>query len=193
MSKIIFRAILEIVGTPREHVETAFKDYIKKLKSDKRYTVLSEETAEFQQLPENEMWSTFAELEINTEEIKNITSFCFDYMPSQIEILEPIEISFSDVLLSETFSDLQARLHSVDMVAKQVKLENEHLLRNMNLLLRNYILVLLTHNNLTAEQLSKLTGVNKDKIGDFLDKLIDEKKVDLKEGVYYIIKENGHA
>lgn len=183
---------MEIVGKPKEHVEAAFKEYLGKLKSDKRYTIINEELAEIQPLPENEMWSTFAELEVKTEEVKNITAFCFDYMPSQLEIIEPIEVVFSDVMLSETFSDFQARLHSVDMVAKQVKLENEHLIRNMNLLLRNYILILLTHNRLTSEQLSRFTGVHKDKIGDFLDKLIDEKKVDLKDGVYFIIKENGN-
>jgi len=51
--------------------------------------------------------------------------------------------------------------------------------------LNNYILVLLSKGNLTSEQLSGLTGVNKDKLEDYLDKLIDAGKVDLKEGIYF--------
>jgi len=193
MSKITFRAIIEVVGKPKEHIEGAFQGYLKQLKEDKNYTVVHEEVAESKALPEDEMWSTFAELEIKTDDMRNILNFCFDYMPSQLEIIEPEELTFDDVMLSEMFTDLQARLHSIDMVAKQVKLENEHMVRNMNLLLRNYILVLLTNNNLTSEQLSKLTGVAKEKIEDFLDKLIDDKKVDLKEGTYFILRENGNS
>ena len=88
-------------------------------------------------------------------------------------------------------TDLQGKLHSIDMLAKSLKIENEHLQRNMSLLLKNYILVLLARGNMNSEQISKLTGVTKDKIEDFLDKMIDEKKVDLKESVYFLVKENG--
>ncbi|MEK6938941.1 MAG: hypothetical protein AABX04_07930 [Nanoarchaeota archaeon] len=193
MSKIIFRAILEVIGKPQEHVEEAFKGYLKQLKEDKRYTLLSQELADTKKQEEQEMWSIFAELEIETTEIKNLTLFCFDYMPSMIELIEPEELTLSDVEISQFLSDLQGKLHNVDMVAKQTKMESEHLQRNMSLLLKNYILVLLAQNNLTSEKLSKLTGVNKEKIEDFLDKLIDEKKVDLKEGVYFLIRENGNG
>ena len=191
MTKINFRAILEVLGKPQEYVEEALKGYLKKLREDGRYKVLNQEMAETKQQEGQEMWSTFAEIEVETKEPKSIVAFCFDYMPSMVEIIEPAEIILTDVEASEFFSDLQGKLHNVDMVAKQTKLENEHLQRNMALLLKNYILVLLTQNNLTLDQISKLTGVNKDKIGDFLDKLIDEKRVDLKEGTYFIVRENG--
>jgi len=192
MAKIIFRAIMEVLGKPQAHVEEALKGYVKKLKEDTRYKVMVEEIAPSKQQEGQEMWTTFAEIEAETGDLKNIIDFCFDYMPSMVEIIEPTEISLTDVQASMFFSDLQGKLHNVDMVAKQTKLENEHLQRNMSLLLKNYILVLLTQNNLTSEQLAKLTGVNKDKIEDFLDKLIDDKKVDLKDGVYFIVRENGN-
>jgi len=192
MTKILFRVILEVLGKPQTHVEEALKGYLKQIQEDARYKVATQEVAPTRQQEGQEMWTTFAELEIETKDIKNIVNFCFDYMPSLVEIIEPEELTLTDVQATEFFSDLQGKLHHVDMVAKQTKLENDHLQRNMSLLLKNYILVLLTQNNLTSEQLAKLTGVNKDKIEDFLDKLIDEKKVDLKEGMYFIIRENGN-
>jgi hypothetical protein len=185
------RTVIEVLGKPKEHVENTFREYINKFKADPRYKIVNEEFAEARQQEGTEMWSTFAELEFKTEDIRNIITFCFDYMPSQIEILEPEEIKFSDVDMSEFMTDLQGKLHSVDMLAKSLKIENEHLQRNMSLLLKNYILVLLARGNMTSEHISKLTGVTKDKIEDFLDKMIDEKKVDLKEGIYFLVKENG--
>ena len=60
-------------------------------------------------------------------------------------------------------------------------MENQILRQTTSALLSNYIAVLLRQNNLTSEQLSKLTGVKLELLEDFLDKLIDEGKIDLKE------------
>ena len=192
MTKIVFRVILEVLGKPQVHVEEALKGYLKQIHEDSRYKIITQELAPTKQQEGHELWTIFAELELETKEIKNVVNFCFDYMPSLVEIVEPEELTLTDVQATEFFSDLKGKLHHVDMVAKKTKLENDHLQRNMSLLLKNYILVLLTQNNLSSEQIAKLTGVSKDKIEDFLDKLIDEKKVDLKEGVYFIIRENGN-
>ena len=66
-----------------------------------------------------------------------------------------------------------------------MKMKNDLTSRNMAGLLRNYILVLLSKNKLTLTQLSSFTGVAEDKLGDYLDKLIDDKKVDL-DGELYV-------
>ncbi|MBS3169597.1 hypothetical protein J4210_03855 [Candidatus Woesearchaeota archaeon] len=184
--KVLFRTVLEVAGRPKEHVESSLREYLAKIKEDKKYTVVSEEVAEIQQEKDQQLWMIFAELEVKTASLVEIISFCFDYMPSLIEILEPHEIAFSNTHTSSLFNDLQARLHQVDMVAKQLRLENEHLRKNTQDILKNYILVLLGTQNLTSAQLSHFTGVNLNQLEDFLDQLIDEKKVDMKEGIYYL-------
>lgn len=178
---------MEVLGKPKEHVEEALKEYIQKLKADKHYKVLIEEYAETQKKDNQELWSTFVELEISTESIQDIIGFCFDYMPALIEIIEPEELTLTDMDISNFLSDLQGKLHQVDMVAKQTKMENDHLMLNMSVLFKNYILVMLVRGGMTSEQMSKLTGVNQDKVEDFLDKLIDDKKIDLKEGIYFLL------
>lgn len=184
--KILFRALIEVLGKPKEHVEKSLKGYVEKLKQDKKYQVISEDYAETKKRDKEELWATFAELEIKATDIDDLIGFCFDYMPSSIEVIEPNELGLSNVNISHFLSNLQARLHQVDMVAKQVKLENDHLRKTASALLKNYLQVLLAKNNLTSDQLSKLTGVNKDKLEDFLDKLIDEGKIELKGGIYKI-------
>lgn len=181
---IKFRAIIEILGKPKDHVEVSLKEYLQKLKDDGSYQTTVVEIAPAEQQKDPELWSAFAELEIGTESIGNLTNFCFDYMPSLIEILAPEELRVSEVDLSNFFNDLQARLHNLDMLAKQLKMENDYLVKNMGIMLKNSLLVLLARSPYTSEQLSRMTGVDKDKLEDFLDSLIDENRVDLKEGIY---------
>ncbi len=187
--KITFRAVIEVLGKPPEHVDQSLKDYMEKIKKSKNYEIVKEKYAQIQKQEKQELWSNFAELEIKTGKVEHLTSFCFEYMPSMIEVLEPEEISWSEQEFSVFLNDLQSRLHQIDLIAKQVKAENDQLKRNQASLLRNYIMVLLSHNNLTSEQLSQLIGVNKDKLEDYLDLLIDEDKIGLKEKIYFLKKE----
>ena len=185
---IKFRAVVEVLGKPKEHVEKSIKEYLEKLKKNERYEVLTEKFAEIKEQEKEEMWSTFAEIDVKTEKIQDLVSFCFSYMPSMIEILEPNKLIFSETEVSEFLNDMQSKLHQVDMVAKQVKVQNDFLMRNMNGLMKNYITTLLSKGNFDGEQLSKFTGVSRDRLEDFLDQLIDEGKIDLKEGIYYLKK-----
>jgi len=188
--EIIFRTVIEVLGKPEEHVKKALKEYLEQIRTNQDYQIINEEIAEAKKQEEQELWAIFAELEIKTNNIINITKFCFDYMPSIIEIIKPKEVIFNQEELSGTLNDLQAKLHQVDMVAKQIKMERDLYRKSVSHLLGNYVTLLLTKSNLNSEQISKLTGVDKDKLEDFLDILIDQGKIDLKEGIYYI-KKNG--
>jgi len=74
-------------------------------------------------------------------------------------------------------------------LAKHLQSENDHLKHNLADLLKNYITILLRNNNLTSPQLSAMIGLSQEALEDFLDQLIDEGKIDLKEGIYFLKKE----
>ncbi|MBI2665906.1 hypothetical protein HYX12_04760 [Candidatus Woesearchaeota archaeon] len=189
--KIVFRTIIEVLGKPKEHVEKALQGYIQKLKKDKDYKVIKESFAEVKKREKEELWATFVELEVETENTGKIFNFCFDYMPSMIEVIRPKELFLEDLEISMILSDLQAKLHSVDMVAKEVKAENDFLKKNMAGLLKNYITTLLKGRpGLTSDQISFLTGVPKGNVEDYLDVLIDEGKVDLNGKLYALVEKN---
>jgi len=185
---VTFRTVLEVLGKPKEHVEQALKGYIEKLKKDDKFEILKEDYAEMKK-QESELWATFAELEMKAKSIKEVTDFCFDYMPSIIEIVDPKELKIGEQELSEFFNDLQARLHQVDMVAKNLKLESDGLKVNMARLLKNYIVVLLGKKEMSSEELSKYTGVIKDTLEDYLDKLLDEGLIKLEKEIYSLNKD----
>ena len=179
---------MEILGKPQEHVEQSMKEYLQQLQENKHYTILHQDVAEIQKQQDQELWATFAELEVRVDALEDLTAFCFDYMPSMIEIIEPQELLLADTLISTFLNDLQARLHQIDMIAKQAKMENDILKKNTGFLLKNYLQVLLDNQNLTSEQLSKLTGVPQDQLEDFMDTLIDQGLIDLKQGIYFLTK-----
>jgi len=47
--KIHFRAVIEVLGKPKEHVNDSLQNYIKNLKENERYEVTNEEYAEIKQ------------------------------------------------------------------------------------------------------------------------------------------------
>ena len=186
--RIVFRAIIEVLGKPKEHVESSLRGYIKKMREDDKYEILKEQIAPVKKRDEEELWAVFAELEIAATKIENITLFCFEYMPALIEVVEPKKINLTDGQLTMFLNDIQVKLHHVDMVAKQVKMELDLTKRSMGALLKNYLTVLLGSRRMSSEKLGNLTGMNKDLLEDFLDKLIDEGKVDLEKGEYFLKK-----
>src|SRR3989344_4916487 len=117
---IRFRAIVEVLGKPKEHIEASLRKYIEKLKEDKNYTVHSVDFAEAQEKKEEGLWAAFAEVELSTEKVINMVNFSLDYMPSLLEVISPQQLTLRDVELSTFLNDLQAKLHAVDMIAKQL-------------------------------------------------------------------------
>jgi hypothetical protein len=191
VKEITFRALMEVLGKPKEHVKESLEKYVTQLKSSDKYTVLNEEYADIEKREDSDLWAIFVELEIKTTAFEDLISFCFEYMPSSIEILSPAEFKLADQDVSHLLSNLQGRLHQIDMVAKQLKMENDILRKNASDLVKNNLLVLLAKNSMNSEDLSKYTGVVKDKLEDFLDKLIDENKIELKENVYSLKNKDG--
>ena len=54
--KILFRAVVEVLGKPKEHVDSTLKGYLQKLKENDRYEVVKEDLAELRQHEQSELW-----------------------------------------------------------------------------------------------------------------------------------------
>ena len=124
------RLILEVLGKPREHVEESLKKYLEAIKKGAGEDFLRAKVVEAKKTEENiqngvEYYSSFAELEILFKDIQELAIFCFDYMPSSVEIIKPDNLTLRNVDMSNIMNDLQARSHQVDSVVKGLKSENE--------------------------------------------------------------------
>jgi len=180
------RAILEVLGKPKEHVEKTIKLLVEKIKENPEISILNEKYAAIK--PEGKtMFSTFVELEMVIKGVTTLTGFCFDFMPSSIDIEKPGQLTVKNRDISNIFNDMQSKLHNVDMVAKTLRAERDFLKRNLNTMISNLITVLIKLNKNTSEDLSKFTGINNEELEKHLEKLIKEGKIKKEEDKYQLV------
>ena len=124
MAKILARTVIEVAGFPKNHIEEVMKKVIENIKQ--KFEVAKFEIFDSVELKDKMtgFWSVFSEAEIKFDDINAVTVFCFEYMPSSIEILEPSELSFESMTFGCFLNDLLARLHEYDMVVKNLQAEN---------------------------------------------------------------------
>jgi hypothetical protein len=179
------RAIIEVVGKPKEFVEDSLKGYMKTLREDHNYT-LTKETIEEATIQDG-LFSAFAEIEFLAKDAQQLVSFCFDYMPSSVEIIEPDTTLINNTRLSGLLNDLQARLHAMNSGVVQIKSDNEHLIKNTAVLLRNFVVVLLSSKPLNSRQLHAYMGVSEASIEQVINVLIKEGKIKKQGEVFTVI------
>lgn len=81
------RAIIEVMGFPEEHVKEVTEKVIEKLKAEDRITVIKDTLHPAQKVKEK-FFSCFAEVELKIHDFSKLLGFCYDYLPSSVEILD---------------------------------------------------------------------------------------------------------
>jgi len=180
------KIIIEILGKPKEHVEKTLRMYINKIKDDSNLIILNSDFSEA--IEKDKLWATFTELDMIIKGIPKLIAFCFDYMPSSVEITKPDEFVMKKSTVENLINDLQARLHHVDMIIKNQKNENDFLKQNLNKSVSNVILISLASGSLDKENLSKIIGIEDKELKIFLDNLIKENKIEIENDVCSLIK-----
>lgn len=120
--KIVARIIVEVMGSPKDYVEETLKAVIAKLKEEKGIRLHNSKTYETEQL-ENKFWSTFAEIELDTVNLKRFIGLCIDYLPSSVEILEPAGMDIDLSEISNITNDMLAKLHEYSKIVKNLQAE----------------------------------------------------------------------
>ena len=177
------RIILEVLGKPKEHIEESIKKFVDSIKQNPNFEVIKDHVAESKEVDDG-MWSTFAELEMLFKDVSILIGFCFDYMPSSVEIIAPETISFKRNALSNTINDLQAKLHDVDMKVKQLNNQNQFLKANLNTSLKNLILLLINSRPLNLKELENFTGLEEKGLEPLLKDLVKDNLIKLEDNKY---------
>ena len=162
----------------KEHLQIT----IEQIKQDDNFMFLKEDFVPAEK--KGDVFSAFAEVEIVSKSLSAMIGFCFDYMPSTMEIIKPDELKLEMRELSNMLMDLQARLHKVHMVAKTYKLENDFVKKNMNMLINNLVSLLLKSKSLNLKDLSRFTGIPEKELEPVLETLIKGSKLKKEEGIY---------
>jgi len=185
--QILCSTIVEILGKPKEHLKKTFDGYLKTIREDADLHVVKMYKAPLKKKDKTDFYTTFAEIELWFRDHRKIIEFCLDYMPSSIEVIEPEHIVYRASDFSDFLTDLQGRLHQLDMAVKTLKAENGLLKKSTYDALKNLIILSTAGGPLTIEKMSKYTGVDAASLKPYLDRLVAEGKIN-KEGNRYSLK-----
>lgn len=187
-SKIHVRVIIEMMGAPKEHIVKTMDMLISKIKEDDEENgnikMIGSETAE--PVEKDNLWSLFSEMEVEVKDVPALMGFCFDYMPSSVEIIKPASFSFQSSDFTGMLNDMQERLHQIDMMLKGVNAENQLLRKNGSMLLNNIVILLLKGGEKDINALSEGAGIPADQLKKFLGVLVKDGRIKESKGIYSI-------
>ena len=180
---VLAQVSFEVVGSPREHVEKTIREFTANIKKDSGIHFLSEEYGDAEEL-EGGMFGTFVDTEILVDSLDKFNWLCVNFMPSNIEIMEPEELSFSDKDLTNWFNDLLAKLHEVSIAHRQALAKEEGYTKSMNALVHNSVLLAAERYH-TAKEIATRVGLPEEQVGKFLEANVKNKKLVKKDNGYY--------
>ena len=132
--------IVEIAGRPAEYVKDILKVHVGKIKEAKDASVVCEKLSEPKKLDsEQEMYTCFAEIEIETSSLSRLLELIFDYMPSSVEIVEPSELRLNSQEATAFACDLAGRLHKYDEIAKIAQIQTQQLAQKLQIMQQEYM------------------------------------------------------
>ena len=117
------RAIIEVLGRPKEYVDEVVRQVVDTLKKDSAHLEILKDTYAEPQAVEK-LFSTFVEIEFLIKDMLTLESMIFSYMPSSLEILGPSDLGINLQDANLFFNDISARLHEYDGQAKRLKITN---------------------------------------------------------------------
>ncbi|MFH1317198.1 MAG: hypothetical protein ABII01_06765 [Candidatus Woesearchaeota archaeon] len=185
------RVIIEILGKPEGHVKDAMEKVVERIKNEDEIIITNTDFSDLE--PQESMFSAFVEVEMLTKNIEKLVWFCFDFLPSSVEIIEPQEFRYNAKEFSNFLNDLQARLHVVSNEVRIAQQSNKNLTINVQNLLRNLINLSLKNNSLEMKELVADTGVKEHELSPFLDILIGQNLIKKQGDKFSFVKKDGKS
>ena len=180
------RCIVEVLGKPQKHVEDTLKSVVTALGKHEGMHLTKSKISPTKQV--EGLWSGFIEIEAFFETFESLSLFCFGYMPSSVEILEPEELMLRNSSVSGLLNDLLAGLHNLDMELKNLKVQAGVLQMNSDNLLRNLVLVALHYGDRDLKELAGIVGVKDLTLAPFLTRFEKEGIIFKAAGGKYTVK-----
>jgi len=128
--------IIEVMGKPPEHVTETLSNIVKQMDEEKGISVRECKISEPKELEKAKtLYSCFADIEVEVEEVFLLTLLVFKYTPSHIEIISPETIVLNNSGWNDVFNEITGRLHNYDEIARVLQMEKTILEKKLRELL----------------------------------------------------------
>ena len=78
-----------------------------------------------------DFYTTFAEIELEVEDILYLAILMFKYMPAHVEVIEPELIALTNNGWTDILSELTRRLHGYEEVARVIQMQNAQMQKKL--------------------------------------------------------------
>ena len=119
---ITIKTLVEIAGFPESHVNEIMEKIIEKLEKENGIKIIKKNVGKAEKV--KEMYSSFADLELDVDNLQVLMGFCFDYTPTSIEIVDIKELTFKVKELTNSLNDMLAKLHQYNYLVTNIHAEN---------------------------------------------------------------------
>jgi hypothetical protein len=137
--------IFEIIGRPKEYLAEALEKLIDTIGKENNVKIINRKINEPKLIEDNsekkesqpnkkETFSSFAELDVEFEELFDFLRIIFNYMPSHVELFEPEKFELKNIDLNSITNEILRKLHYYDSIAKSALVNNRLLVERLNAL-----------------------------------------------------------
>ena len=132
-TKITAMMMIEVLGRPKEHLIETLKDLIKKIGEEKGVKVVDFKIKEpTLAKDQKDLYTTFAEIEVEVDQPQILSVLMFKYMPAHIDVIEPENIRLTNNSFADILSELTRRLHGYEEIVRVMQAEKKMLENQMN-------------------------------------------------------------
>jgi hypothetical protein len=132
MEKIFAALTIEVMGKPVEYVNESLRTLVTRMGAEKGVKIVNKAYHEPISVEgSKDLFTTFAEVEMEFDAPSNYFFIIFSYMPSHVEIIRPENFHITNFDLNELSNALVQRLHGYDAVTKNTLMEKELLMKKL--------------------------------------------------------------
>jgi hypothetical protein len=133
----------EMLGRPPEHITETMNKLVDVICAEKGIKKISSKVHDIKKIENTEenkeskedLYSTFAEIEIESEDLARLFFIAFRYLPAHVEIIEPENINMRNVDLNAIITEILISLHNYDAIAKSALMNNRILKNKLDMIM----------------------------------------------------------
>lgn len=125
--------IFEALGKPPEYVKEILNNITLNIEKEKDVVIISKKIAEPKEIEDN-VYSSFSEVEIETKDLLTFLNLIFRYFPSNVEVIEPQQLVLKNFDFNAFLNELITQLHKYDEIAKIALVERNIMIKQLKFL-----------------------------------------------------------
>jgi hypothetical protein len=117
--KIRIILILEVLGRPPEFLTETLNEMVKKISEEKGVKIVDKKiNPPVLMKDQKDFYTSFAEVEVEVENMISAAILMFKYMPAHVEVVSPQNISMTNADFDDILNEVTRRLHGYEEIAR---------------------------------------------------------------------------